>query len=441
LPVDGQQILCVIWRDISNRKRAKEEPLISRKTFSDIVEFLPDGTFVIDHEKKVIAWNRALEMVTGVKKEDMLGKGEYVYAVPFYGEPQPMAIDLVFRQDKNIGKRYDSFRREGNTVFGEAYLPLVYGGKGGYFSGAAAPLFDEKGAIVGAIESIRDITGNRRIQKELEETKERYQKVVELSPSAIFIHVDGRFEFVNPAFVHMIQAQNKEVLLGRNILDFVHPDCRDAVRKTLGDVERTRGDIPERRIVRFDGQAIDIVGRFFPFEYGGRNGMMVVTEDITLRKRVEEALSRRERELADKTRYLEEANAALKVVLRTMEEEKRVLQNTMLANISQFVSPHIEKLRSRTLSEEQKIHLDMIESNLNDVMSPLPQELSANYRLTPMEIQVANMIKSGKTSKVIGRLLSISKGTVDGHRNNIRKKLGLQNRSISLQRHLLSTFR
>lgn len=440
MPVDRQKIICVIWRDISNRKQAKGKPMMSRKTLSDIVEFLPDGTFVIDREKKVIAWNRALEVVTGVKKEEMLGKGDYAYAVPFYGEPRPMAIDLVFEQDKTIGKRYNSFRREGHTVFGEAYLSAVYGGKGAYFWGAVSPLFDEAGGIIGAIESIRDITENKRIQKELEEAKKRYQKVVELSPSAILIHVDGRIEFVNSAFVQMMRAKNREDLQGRCILDFVHPDYRDAVRVTM-DVEKRQGEIAERKIVRLDGCAIDVEGRFFPFAYHGRNGLMVVVEDITERKRTVEALNRREQELADKTRFLEEANAALKVVLRTMEEEKTILQNRMAANITQFVTPHIEKLRSRALSEDQKIHLDMIESNINEIMSPFLQQLVAKYPLTPMEIQVLNMIKSGRTSKVIAQLLSISKGTVDGHRNNIRRKLGLQNKNINLQRYLLSSFR
>ncbi|MEI6153264.1 MAG: PAS domain S-box protein [Deltaproteobacteria bacterium] len=85
--------------DITLQKKSEEALLSSRKQLSDIIEFLPDATFVIDKDKKVIAWNRALEQLTGVKKEDILGKGDQAYSIPFYGGKRPILIDLVFEDD------------------------------------------------------------------------------------------------------------------------------------------------------------------------------------------------------------------------------------------------------------------------------------------------------------------------------------------------------
>ena len=144
--------------DITARKKAEDELRNANKQLRDTIEFLPDATFVIDLDKKVIAWNRAIEEMTGVRKEDIIGKGDYAYAVPFYGIGRPILIDLIFLSDKEIETRYDYVKREGNTLFAEVFISSMYGGKGAYLWGTATPLLDSEGNIVGAIESIRDIT-------------------------------------------------------------------------------------------------------------------------------------------------------------------------------------------------------------------------------------------------------------------------------------------
>ena len=153
----------------------------------------------------------------------------------------------------------------------------------------------------------------------------------------------------------------------------------------------------------------------------------------------EEALRHRERELEEKSANLEDANTALKVLLRHREEDKRTLESTILANIKELVFPYIEKLRSRNLTEDQVTCLGIIESNLNEVISPFLRKMTAVYtNFTPMEIQIANLIKSGRTSKEIAEILKIGTGTVHTHRNNIRSKLGLSNKEINLRTYLLS---
>ena len=137
----------------------------SRRQMADIIEFLPDATLVIDREGRVIAWNKAMERMTGVKASDMLGQGDYAYAVPFYGERRPILIDLVRLPQEELEQKYTTIQRDGATLFGEAYTPALGGGR--QMLATASVLRDARGDVVGAIESIRDITDRKKAEEEL----------------------------------------------------------------------------------------------------------------------------------------------------------------------------------------------------------------------------------------------------------------------------------
>lgn len=154
------------FRDITERKAAEEEAKSAYQQLLDIVEFLPDATFVVDREKRVIAWNRAMENMTGLKKEDVMGNGNHIYSIPFYGEPRPILIDLIDEDPEVISRNYTNIKREGATLSAEARVPLFRNRDSRYFWGTATPLFDKSGNRVGGIESIRDITENRRAEHE-----------------------------------------------------------------------------------------------------------------------------------------------------------------------------------------------------------------------------------------------------------------------------------
>ena len=148
--------------------KSKELYRSQHQQLFDIVNFLPDATFVIDRDKKVIAWNRAIEKMTGVKKEEIIGKGDHVYAVPFYGEKKPVLIDYVLPNAEDTGEavmNYENVTILGNTIYAEDYNPVVNGGAGAYLWHIAAPLFDSQGNVTGAIESLRDITRHKQIEE------------------------------------------------------------------------------------------------------------------------------------------------------------------------------------------------------------------------------------------------------------------------------------
>ncbi|HTZ38747.1 MAG TPA: PAS domain S-box protein, partial [Syntrophales bacterium] len=154
--------------EIEDHNRADKALRDSERRLSDIIDFLPDATFAIDREGKVIAWNRSMETMTSIAAKDMLGKGNYEYALPLYGERRPLLIDQVLSADEKTADRYALIQRRGDILFGETYMPRLDARlEEIYLSGTAAPLYDSQGNIVGAIESIRDITERKRAEEAL----------------------------------------------------------------------------------------------------------------------------------------------------------------------------------------------------------------------------------------------------------------------------------
>jgi len=298
----GKNAILGIGKDITKRKQAEEALRESERRLADIIDFLPDATLAIDRQGKVIAWNRAIEEMTGVNAEDMLGKGDYEYAVPFYGVRRPILADLVLKPDKEIEESYYSIlEKEKDLLIVETWVPVLKGTRA-FLWAKASPLYDSRGDIVGAIESIRDITA---------------------------------------------------------------------------------------------------------------------------RKHAEEALAKRETELEVKTNELEDLNAALRVLLKQRDEDRNELEQKVLSNIKMLILPHTEKLKNH-VDLKGMSYVNVLESNLKDIISPFAQKLSAKYlNLTNREVQVADLIKEGKTTKEIAVFLNVSDSAVNVYRYHIRRKLSL----------------
>ena len=124
---------------------------------------------VIDRDRKIVAWNKAMEQISGLPKQDVIGKGDFEYAIPFYGERGPILIDVLQLSDTELASRYSSVHREGNCLFAEVFVPKIRGGA--HLLGSAALLHDQDGNIIGAIETIRDITDRHQAMVLLEKAK------------------------------------------------------------------------------------------------------------------------------------------------------------------------------------------------------------------------------------------------------------------------------
>ena len=415
----------VVSKDITKRKQAEEGLRESERRLADIIEFLPDATLAIDRQGKVIAWNQAIEEMTGVKASDILGKGDYEYALPFYGVRRPILIDLVLKPDKKIEESYYSFlEKQKDLLIVETWVPFLKW-KRAFLWAKASPLYDSKGEIVGAIESIRDVTQRHQLEDLLRMSEEKYRQLFTTVPDAIYIFDAETRQMIdaNESVLQLYGYSRKE------FLDLTHADItaepdesEKAIQITIsGKMHR----VPLRYHRKKDNTVFPVEASTSMFDLGGRKVICVVIRDITDRKMAEEALEKRERELEAKTLELEDLNAALRVLLKQREEDKNELEQKVLSNVKTLILPHIEKLRNHA-DMKGLSYVNVLESNLKDIISPFAQKLSVKYlNFTNREVQIANLIKEEKTTKEIAALLNVSESAVNVYRYHIRRKLNL----------------
>ncbi len=157
---------------------------------------------------------------------------------------------------------------------------------------------------------------------------------------------------------------------------------------------------------------------------------------IVERMRATEGLRRAHKELEVERAALQEANAALRAVLARIEDEKRDIRETILANVDKILMPILHALEIEA-TPQQGGYVDLLKRNLEEIASPFIDKLSKAYlSLTPVEIQVCNMIRSGLTTKEIAHLRHVSPATICRHREHVRRKLGITNKDINLATYL-----
>ena len=175
--------------------------------------------------------------------------------------------------------------------------------------------------------------------------------------------------------------------------------------------------------------------------FRGREASKVIVthENITPIIEIQEALKKKEAELRSERERLEETNIALRVLLRQRDEDKKRIEETIYVNVDRLVLPYVEQLLQGRLSEKQRTLTEVVDTNLRDIVSPFLRRLTTVHTiLTPQEIEVANMVRSGRSSKEIAEVLGISVSGVDFHRKKLRQKFGLTNSSKNLRTYLLS---
>lgn len=179
--------------------------------------------------------------------------------------------------------------------------------------------------------------------------------------------------------------------------------------------------------------------RVVRFREPGTQKVILTHENITPLVQIQNTLVKKENELREKSVKLEESNIALKVLLKHREEDRRQLENRMLANVRTLVLPYVEKLSDIPLQARERTIVEIIEERLLEIISPFLNRLTSLHSiLTPQEIQVASLVKEGRTSKEIAELLMLSVSAIDFHRKNIRKKLNMTGKEQNLRSYLMS---
>ncbi len=207
-------------RASAQQRKAEKELRIAHGQLLDIIEFLPDATFVIDRDGKVVAWNRAMEEITTVHKDAVLGKGSYEYSMAFYGKRCPMLIDAIYGDVSKTSGHYDYFEKNGVTLFAETTLTLPHSRKNANLWATASPLLDQEGNYVGAIESIRDISERKTAQRSLSDKNVLLENILKNIPHAVFWKDhDSVYQGCNLNFAEVAGLSAPEDIVGRTDFD------------------------------------------------------------------------------------------------------------------------------------------------------------------------------------------------------------------------------
>jgi PAS domain S-box-containing protein len=247
-----------VGQDITEQKRMDDELRRTHKRLMDIIDFLPDATFVIDEDRRVIAWNRAIEDMTGVRKEEIIGVGGYVYGVPFYGFKRPILVDLIFSEEGGLKANYDYIKRRENTIFGEVFVPSFFGGKGAHLWAMASPLFDDEGRVVGAIESIRDVTEWKRAEVALKRSHDELEARV-AERTAELEAKNSEME----RFAYTVSHDLRSPLVTiQGFLGFLKEDVRDRNEEKIdADVEMISDAVEKMDYLLLDTLRLSRIGR------------------------------------------------------------------------------------------------------------------------------------------------------------------------------------
>ncbi|PWR75065.1 hypothetical protein DLD82_07565 [Methanospirillum stamsii] len=300
-------------RDITDRIRGEQETKQTVRRLEEIISFLPDATFVIDLDGKVIAWNKAMEEVTGLQCADILGKGDYEYALPFYGERKPMLANLILLHDEEVERRYNHIIRDGDTLIVDIFIPS-FGKDGTYFWAKASPLYDKDGNLVGAIESIRDISDRKRAELESENARAKFAEIINFLPDAtVVIDTNGVVKAWNHA-MEIISGIPASEMVGKGNYEYALPFYgerrpiladlvfrpKDELTSKYSHIEQ-EGDtlVVDTYLPRSGNNAIFCWAKASPLYDSNRNitGAIETIRDITDRRRMEERLARSKAEL------------------------------------------------------------------------------------------------------------------------------------------------
>ena len=415
-------VLCSVV-DITNRKRAEESLSKAENEKETILNSLLEIVVYMDLEMRILWANLAACKFADRTRDELIGR--YCYEI-LADSSKPCSDCVVVRAIKT-GQAQEI---EKTTPDGRSWFNI------------GCPVRDEKNTIIGGIEVVLEITERKQAEEALQESEERFKELANLLPQPVWeTDLKGNFIYSNRAGYENFGYTPKDLVEGVSVIDVVAPE--DKKRGVANFGKRLRGiefENHEYTCLTKDGRKFSALIYSSPIIKNGElSGVRGVTLDITDRKKAELAMIEKGKELEKKTHELKEVNAALKFLLKHRDKDQRDFEEKIVANVKKLVLPYVEKLKYSRLNDRQMVYLNIIKSNLEDIITPFLHQLSSKYSdLTPSEIQVAEFVKEGKATKEIAELLNASTGSINFHRNNLRKKLGLRNTKTNLRSFLLT---
>jgi PAS domain S-box-containing protein len=452
-----------LQEEIAERNIIQEAVIRAKKEWELTFDAVPDLISLIDRNYSIVRVNKAMAEKLDLLPHEVLGLR--CYQVVHNAEVPPSSCPHAMHLT------------DGQEHTSEIYIEKL----SATFMVSVSPLYDDKGQMTHCVHVARDISKRKQLEVALEKSKEQYRSLVESANDIVFrTDTTGVFTYINP-IASRISGYSQEELIGKQYLALIRPDMREEIARFLGrqfakELANTYYEFP---IIKKDGQELWIgQNTQLLLENEQVIGFQAVARDITERRqieaelrkhrdhleqlveertselakvndqllaklveheRAETALRKKTKELQLNSNKLKDLNAALKILLQQREEDKTELEEKVLLNVKHLLTPHFEALKKRNMDQESKVILEILESNTKNMTSSFAHKLSTKYlSFTPTEIKVANFVKEGKQIKEIAEIMRVSRYTIELHRFNIRKKLGLKSRKTNLQSYLLS---
>ncbi len=452
-----------VGNDITERKQAENALQVSEARFRDLTENSTDWIWEVDNQMRCVYSSPRVKDVLGYSPEEVIGK---------------KSVDFLPSEEaERIPANWEELKRNPQPWQNLEYRAIHADGSLRVLESNALPIFDADGQFIGYRGIDRDVTKRKHAEHLLEVSQNKFAAAFYDSPAPMVITEaeSGKTIDVNNAGVLWTGYSHDETIgLTGAELGFVSAKERSRYIREIFDKGfidswelkfRTRkGNI---RDILFSARLIEINNK--PCILSHLNDItdqrraeeelkkyrdhleelvqertaelnksnIELKHEIETRKTTEESLRSRELELERSREELEEMNAALRVLLKQRENDKINLEESIISNIKVSVMPYVERLDTIRLKEDEKHSLSMIKSRLKEIASPFIKKLSSHFlSLTPSEIQIASMIREGKSSKDIAEIMNISLNTVHSYRYNIRIKTGLKNNKVNLRSYL-----
>ena len=394
-----------------------------------IINNIEDGYYEVDLDGNFTYFNDAMALITGYSRQELIGMNNR----QIMDEYHTRQVSDVFKKVYHTGLAakeidWELIRKDRSRCVIEVSVSLKK---------------DLNSQPVGFLGIARDITHRKIMEQVLKESERKYRTIIENIEDGYYeVDLSGNYTFFNDAMAHIV-GYTREELMGMNNREYMNEYNAKQVFEVFNKVYLTglATKALDWKLVAKDGST-----RFIEVSVTLKRdlnsqpvGFMGIARDITDRRHYVEILEAREKELEIKTKNLEEVNTTLKVLLERRDTDKAALEDTIIGNINDLVIPYLERVKKRTSDKKSRDYLSALENSLETITSTFFRRLTTKYaNLTATEIEVANLVKNGKSIKDIADLLSISGKTVETHRMNIRKKMGIANTKTSLRSHLLS---
>ncbi len=336
-------------------------------------------------------------------------------------------------------------------------------------------VYNHQGEPVCTMDSFVDITDRKKMEEEL---RIKEFAIASSIDAMVIADLAGNITYVNKAFLNMWGGSTMDEVLGKAAVSFAKDRLQgEKIFEQIldhgswyGEVEGVKKDgtslivlfsaslvtdgnqaaccimgsfvdITDRKIAE---KKLESINEALEQRVAERTRELLTAnrqmkKEIEDRKQVEASLRQKEEELRQQSVNLQETNTALKILLKQRDQDKEELENKVLSNVRELILPYVEKLENTRLDKNQATYLEILNANIHEIISPYLKKLSAQFQtFTPMQIQVADLVKAGKTTKEISDMLHLSDRAIEFHRNNIRKKLGLKNKKLNLRSYLMS---